>query len=152
MEDYSLEQFDFPLDEELIAQEPSQLRDHSRLMVLNKKEKTIEHKHFYDIIDYLRPGDVLVRKRLDLHSLISLGIIAFLKNVDIKRISYYKPVLGKYKISEEKFKENIDILTQMELINVVNHRYVFFEDQIICSYVLKTVFLDQQLISLNFII
>lgn len=61
MEDYSLEQFDFPLDEELIAQEPSQLRDHSRLMVLNKKEKTIEHKHFYDIIDYLRPGDVLVR-------------------------------------------------------------------------------------------
>ena len=61
MEDYSLEQFDFPLDEELIAQEPSQLRDHSRLMVLNKKEQTIEHKHFYDIIDYLRPGDVLVR-------------------------------------------------------------------------------------------
>lgn len=61
MEDYSLEQFDFPLDEELIAQEPSQLRDHSRLMVLNKKEKTIEYKHFYDIIDYLRPGDVLVR-------------------------------------------------------------------------------------------
>ncbi len=61
MEDYSLEQFDFPLDEELIAQEPSQFRDHSRLMVLNKKEKTIEHKHFYDIIDYLRPGDVLVR-------------------------------------------------------------------------------------------
>ena len=61
MEDYSLEQFDFPLDEELIAQEPSQLRDHSRLMVLNKKEKTIEHKHFYDIVDYLRPGDVLVR-------------------------------------------------------------------------------------------
>ena len=61
MEDYSLEQFDFPLDEELIAQEPSQLRDYSRLMVLNKKEKTIEHKHFYDIIDYLRPGDVLVR-------------------------------------------------------------------------------------------
>ena len=61
MEDYSLEQFDFPLDEELIAQEPSQLRDHSQLMVLNKKEKTIEHKHFYDIVDYLRPGDVLVR-------------------------------------------------------------------------------------------
>ena len=60
MEDYSLEQFDFPLDEELIAQEPSQLRDHSRLMVLNKKEKTIEHKHFYDIVDLIEPDSLLV--------------------------------------------------------------------------------------------
>lgn len=61
MENYSISQFDFDLDESLIAQSPEDQRDHSRLMVLNKKEKTIEHKHFYDIINYLRPGDVLVR-------------------------------------------------------------------------------------------
>lgn len=119
--------------------------------VFNKRHRLSDISDFSQLFKQLL-GDVLVRKHLDLHSLISLGIIAFLKNVDIKRISYYKPVLEKYKISEEKFKENIDILTQMELINVVNHRYVFFEDQIICSYVLKTVFLDRQLISLNFMI
>ena len=59
--DYSVEQFDFYLPEELIAQSPSEIRDHSRLMVVNKKIGEIEHKHFYDIIDYLKPGDVLVR-------------------------------------------------------------------------------------------
>ena len=61
MEDYSVSQFDFYLPEELIAQSPSEIRDQSRLMVLNKKEKTIEHHHFYEIINYLKPGDVLVR-------------------------------------------------------------------------------------------
>lgn len=59
--DYSVEQFDFYLPEELIAQSPSEIRDHSRLMVVNKKTGEIEHKHFYDIINYLKPGDVLVR-------------------------------------------------------------------------------------------
>lgn len=59
--DYSVEQFDFNLPEELIAQSPADIRDHSRLMVLNKTQKTIEDKIFYDIIDYLKPGDVLVR-------------------------------------------------------------------------------------------
>ena len=53
--------FDYELPEELIAQVPIQKRDESRLMVLNRKEKTIEHKTFKDILDYLKPGDVLVR-------------------------------------------------------------------------------------------
>ena len=53
--------FDFYLPEELIAQKPSEKRDHSRLLVVNKDTKTYEDKHFYDILDYLRPGDVLVR-------------------------------------------------------------------------------------------
>jgi len=53
--------FDFYLPEELIAQKPSEKRDHSRLLVVNKEAKTYEDKHFYDILDYLRPGDVLVR-------------------------------------------------------------------------------------------
>lgn len=53
--------YDFDLPEELIAQTPEKKRDHSRLMVLNKTNKTIEHRHFFDILEYLHEGDVLVR-------------------------------------------------------------------------------------------
>ena len=55
-----LEEFDYNLPEELIAQTPIKQRDASRLMVLDKKTGEIEHKHFYDIIDYLNTGDTLV--------------------------------------------------------------------------------------------
>lgn len=54
-------EFNYELPEELIAQTPIEKRDESRLMVLNTEKKTIEHKIFKDIIDYLKPGDVLVR-------------------------------------------------------------------------------------------
>lgn len=54
-------EFNYNLPEELIAQTPLKKRDESRLMVLDRKEKTIEHKVFKDIIEYLKPGDVLVR-------------------------------------------------------------------------------------------
>lgn len=53
--------FDFALPEELIAQRPSDKRDHSRLLVVDKDNKTYEDKMFFNIIDYLRSGDVLVR-------------------------------------------------------------------------------------------
>ena len=53
--------FKYDLPEELIAQTPIKQRDHSKLMVLNREKQTIEHKIFKDIIDYLEPGDVLVR-------------------------------------------------------------------------------------------
>lgn len=53
--------FDFELPEELIAQKPSDKRDHSHLLVIDKINKTYEDRLFYNIIDYLRPGDVLVR-------------------------------------------------------------------------------------------
>ena len=55
--------FDFELPEELIAQHAVNPRDHSKLLVLNKKEKTLEHKKFYNIIDYLKKDDVLVINR-----------------------------------------------------------------------------------------
>ena len=53
--------FNYELPEELIAQTPIEKRDESRLMVLNRERKTIEHRKFKDIIEYLEPGDVLVR-------------------------------------------------------------------------------------------
>ena len=52
--------FDFYLPEELIAQYPLEKRDYSRLMVLDKATGEIEHKHFYNVIDYLNSGDTLV--------------------------------------------------------------------------------------------
>lgn len=52
--------FWYDLPEELIAQTPLEKRDNSRLLALSRETGTIEHRHFYDIVDYLRPGDCLV--------------------------------------------------------------------------------------------
>ncbi|WP_339887685.1 tRNA preQ1(34) S-adenosylmethionine ribosyltransferase-isomerase QueA [uncultured Flavobacterium sp.] len=55
-----LSHFGFTLPEELLAEYPAENRDESRLMVINRKEKTIEHKMFKDVIDYFDEGDVMV--------------------------------------------------------------------------------------------
>lgn len=54
------ESYDYYLPEELIAQKPADKRDNSRLLVYNRADKSIQHKVFHDIIDYLKEGDVLV--------------------------------------------------------------------------------------------
>lgn len=55
-----LSAFNFELPEELIAQHPSQNRDESKLMVLDREKQTIEHKQFKDVLDYFDEGDVLI--------------------------------------------------------------------------------------------
>ena len=55
-----IKEFDYDLPPELIAQYPVEKRDHSRLMVLHRKSKAIEHRSFFHITDYLSKGDVLV--------------------------------------------------------------------------------------------
>lgn len=52
--------FDYDLPEELIAQTPVEPRDSSRLLVMDKKTGELEHRHFYDLPEYLKPGDLLV--------------------------------------------------------------------------------------------
>ncbi|MBR5390599.1 MAG: tRNA preQ1(34) S-adenosylmethionine ribosyltransferase-isomerase QueA [Clostridia bacterium] len=52
--------FYYDLPEELIAQTPLALRDHSRLMTLDRKTGKVGHEHFYNVIDHLHPGDCLV--------------------------------------------------------------------------------------------
>lgn len=52
--------FYYDLPKELIAQTPIEPRDHSKMMVLSRDNKSIEHKHFYDFIDYLNEGDCLI--------------------------------------------------------------------------------------------
>ncbi|MCX6800483.1 MAG: S-adenosylmethionine:tRNA ribosyltransferase-isomerase [Candidatus Falkowbacteria bacterium] len=55
-----LSEFDYNLPKELIAQKLVEPRDQSRLLILNKSNGSIEHKHFFDIIDYLKKGDILI--------------------------------------------------------------------------------------------
>ena len=52
--------FVYDLPEELIAQTPAARRDSSRLLVLDRENGGVEHRHFYDLTDYLHPGDCLV--------------------------------------------------------------------------------------------
>ena len=66
--------FDFYLPEELIAQRPVEKRDESRLLAVNIKNHSFEDKHFFDIIDYLKPGDVLVRNNTKVIPARLLGI------------------------------------------------------------------------------
>jgi len=55
-----IKDFDYYLPKNLIAQKPVRPRDHSRLLVLNKETGKTEHRHFYDIVRYLKSGDILV--------------------------------------------------------------------------------------------
>lgn len=58
--DFKTSDFYYELPQELIAQTPIKERDHSRLLVLDKNTGEIEHKHFYDVVNYLNNGDCLV--------------------------------------------------------------------------------------------
>lgn len=53
--------FDFHLPEDLIAQSPSPIRDKSRMISVDRQSRTFKDEHFYNIVNYLKPGDVLVR-------------------------------------------------------------------------------------------
>ena len=87
----NLSDFDYELPEELIAQTPLKDRSSSRMLVLNKNTGKIEHKHFYDIIDYLEKGDTLVMnntkviparligEKIDTHAVIE---VLLLKNTE----------------------------------------------------------------------
>ena len=55
-----LSEYDYKLPEELIAQKPADKRDNSRMLVLNREKHSIEHKHFYDIVDYIDSNTLLV--------------------------------------------------------------------------------------------
>lgn len=56
----NLSDYDYPFDPSLIAQYPASGRDQSRMLVLNRSDRTIEHRRFYDLQEYLREGDTLV--------------------------------------------------------------------------------------------
>src|SRR5574344_1508464 len=57
---YNTKTYYYDLPESQIAQTPVEPRDHSKMLVYDRQNDTISHKHFYDVIDYLNKGDVLV--------------------------------------------------------------------------------------------
>lgn len=109
--------FYYDLPQELIAQTPIKERDHSRLLVLDKKTGNIEHKHFYDVVNYLNPGDCLVINdtkvlpaRLYSTRKDTGAIIEFLllKRIDDKRWETLVKPGKKAKVNAEVvFKENL---------------------------------------------
>ena len=69
-----LSDFNFELPNELLAEFPAENRDESRLMVLNRKEHTIEHHKFKDVINFFDEGDVMVLNNTKVFPRVCLGI------------------------------------------------------------------------------
>lgn len=76
--------FDYNLPPELIAQDPAEPRDHSRLMVVNRRTGQIEHRHFFDIVDYLKPCDLFVWNN---SKVFKARLRARINNANLKRIN-----------------------------------------------------------------
>ncbi|MEL7647141.1 MAG: tRNA preQ1(34) S-adenosylmethionine ribosyltransferase-isomerase QueA [Sedimentibacter sp.] len=115
--DFKTSDFYYDLPEELIAQTPIKERDHSRLLVLDKKTGQVEHRHFYDIVDYLNPGDCLVINDTKVLPARLYGVrkdtgavieILLLKRIDDKRWeTLVKPGKKAREGAEIVFKENL---------------------------------------------
>ncbi len=89
-----LDEFDYQLPKELIAQHPIYPREYARLMVLNRKARTIQHKRFYEIVDYFNQGDVLI---LNNTKVIRARIKGTKKETKGKREIFLLNYLGRYK-------------------------------------------------------
>ena len=143
MTNFKTRDFYYDLPERLIAQTPIKERDHSKLLVLDKKTGQIEHRHFYDIIEYLTPGDCLVindtkvmparlfGNKRDTCSLIE---ILLLKRIDDKRWETLVKPGKKAKIGAEiVFKEGfltgkiVDILDEGNRIIEFDYKGIFEE-------------------------
>lgn len=115
--DFKTSDFYYDLPEELIAQTPIKERDHSRLLVLDKKTGQVEHRHFYDIVDYLNPGDCLVINDTKVLPARLYGVrkdtgavieILLLKRIDDKKWeTLVKPGKKAREGAEIVFKENL---------------------------------------------
>lgn len=106
---YNIDEYDYYLPEDLIAQFPAEKRDNSRLLVMNKDEHTLEDKHFYDILNYLKKGDVLVRNNTKVIPARLFGIkretkahveILLLHPID-GDINNYEALVGNAKVVKE---------------------------------------------------
>ncbi len=108
--------FDYNLPEELIAQTPVYPRDSSRLLVYDRKNKSIEHKHFFDIKNYLKKGDVLVRNNT---KVLPARIFAYTKNggkVEILLLKRFN--LNEWEVlvkPGKKAKPNTELIINEEL-------------------------------------
>lgn len=117
----TLSEYDFNLPEGLIATHPAEPRDHSRLLVLDKKTGKIEHKHFYDIADYLDAGDILV---LNNSKVIPARLMAVKKETGGKvEVLLHKKLSGNtwQCLIGGKVKENLELSFRTERSEERNH-------------------------------
>lgn len=138
--DFKTSDFYYDLPEELIAQTPIKNRDHSRLLVLDRNTGETEHKHFYDVLDYLNKGDCLVINdtkvlparlygtRKDTNAIIELLL---LKRLDGNKWETLVKPGKKAKVGIEIiFKENLLSGKIIEVQNDGNRVIEFFYDGI----------------------
>lgn len=133
-----LKDYDYYLPEELIGQKPREPRDHSKLMVVNKSTKQVESKLFYEILDYLKSGDVLVRNSTKVIPARLFGkkeTGGILEILLIKRISIdtweclLKPA-KKLKIGQKLYiGENNELIAELLEIKDDGNRILKFEYQ-----------------------
>jgi S-adenosylmethionine:tRNA ribosyltransferase-isomerase len=99
--------FDYSFPKEIIAQKPSEKRDHSRLMILDRKTKAIEHKLFYQVSDYLNPGDLLVLNDTKVIPANIVGVkdggnarieVLLVKRIDVEE-AFRPPYFGDLKVA-----------------------------------------------------
>lgn len=131
-----LSDYDYHLPEELIGQTPAEPRDHSRLMTVNKQTKEIEHKRFYNIIDYLEAGDVLVRNSTKVIPARMIGRketgavleVFLLKRVDLNTWECMIRQAKKLKIGQKLIiGENSEIVATLLEVKEDGNRVLSFE-------------------------
>ncbi len=106
----SLQNFDYDLPKNLIAQTPMKPRDQSRLLVLHKKSGRIEHRHFFDLPGYLRPGDVLVLNNTKVMPARLIGKRAATGGkVEIFLLKEIKSGLWQCLVGGQRRKENLQV-------------------------------------------
>jgi len=105
-----LKKFDYNLPKNLIAQKPISPRDHSRLLVLEKLTGKIQHKHFYDIINFLKKGDVLVLNNTKVMAARLIGKRAETGGkFEVFLLNKIKPGVWQCLIGGPKRKENLKV-------------------------------------------
>lgn len=131
-----LSDYDYHLPEELIGQKPAEPRDHSRLMTVNRESGLVEDKRFYDIIDYLKPGDVLVRNSTKVIPARMIGRketgavleVFLLKRIDINTWECMIRQAKKLKLGQKLFiGENDEIVATLEEVKDDGNRILSFE-------------------------
>lgn len=131
-----LSDYDYHLPEELIGQKPREPRDHSKLMVVNRGTGEIEHKHFYDIIDYLSEGDILVRNSTKVIPARLFGCkdtggvleILLIKRIDLNSWECLLKPAKKLKIGQKLYiGENKELVAELMEIREDGNRVLKFE-------------------------
>lgn len=131
-----LSDYDYHLPSNLIGQKPAEPRDHSRLMVVDRKKEDIEHKRFYNIVDFLEKGDVLVRNSTRVIPARMIGRketgavleVFLLKRIDINTWECMVRQAKKLKLGQKLLiGENNEIVATLKEVKDDGNRVLHFE-------------------------